>query len=129
MEGSNPAMTFVKQEEEQPSNGQNRPMIPLPPTTYDPHNDMHWSFGQDPYCTMHLDAKQNNNYFPGMGTASQNQQCHNQHCDYGMKHDPELDAIIRAKYLNVRKACKAWGNGKCVCYDCGFLVNLDGHDE
>jgi hypothetical protein len=38
MEGSNPTVTFVKQEEEQLSNGQNYPMIPLPPTTYDLHN-------------------------------------------------------------------------------------------
>jgi hypothetical protein len=128
MEGSNPAITFVKQEEEQPSNGRNRPATPLPPTTYDLHNDMHWSFCWDPYCTTHIDAKQNNNYFPGAGTASQNQQHRNQQCDCGMKHDLELDAIIRAKHLNVRKACRAWGKGKRVCYDCGFLVNLDGHE-
>jgi hypothetical protein len=129
MEQSNPTVTFVKQEEEQLSNGQNHPMIPLLSTTYDLHNDMHWSFCQDPYCTTHLHAKQNNNYFPGMVTASQNQQHCNQHCDCGMMHDPELDAVIRAKHLNVRKACRAWGKGKRVCYDCGFLVNLDGHEE
>jgi hypothetical protein len=46
-----------------------------------------------------------------------------------MKHDPALDAVIRVKPLNVRKACKAWGKGKRVCYDCGFLVNLEGHQE
>jgi hypothetical protein len=78
---------------------------------------------------MHLDAKQNNNYFPGIGTASQNQQYYNQHCDCGMKHDPELDAIIRTKHLNVLKAYKAQGKGKYICYNCGFLVNLDGYKE
>jgi hypothetical protein len=35
----------------------------------------------------------------------------------------------RAKHLNIRKACRAWGRGKRVCYDCGFLVNKDGHEE
>jgi hypothetical protein len=97
--------------------------------TYNLHNDMHWSFCQDPYYTMHINAKQNNNYFPGIGIASQNQQYCNQHCDCGIKHNPELDTIIRVKYFNVWKACRAWGKGKCVCYDCGFLVNLDGYKE
>jgi hypothetical protein len=46
-----------------------------------------------------------------------------------MKHDPELDAIIRAKHLNVWKAYKAWGWGKCICHDCGCLVNMDSHEE
>jgi ribosomal protein L32 len=46
-----------------------------------------------------------------------------------MEHDPELDAVIKAKHLNVQKACRAWGRGKRVCYDCGFLVNKDGHEE
>jgi hypothetical protein len=31
--------------------------------------------------------------------------------------------------LNIRKACRAWGRGKRVCYDCGFLVNKDSHEE
>jgi hypothetical protein len=46
-----------------------------------------------------------------------------------MEHDLELDAVIKAKYLNVRKACRAWGRGKHVCYDCRVLVNKDGHEE
>jgi hypothetical protein len=118
----NPTVTFVEHQEEQPSGGWNRPAIPLPATTYDPHDDMHWSFCRDPYCTMHLDAKQNNNYFPGAGPA-------NQQCDCGTEHDPELDAVIKAKQLNVRRACRAWRRGKRVCYDCGFLVNKEGHGE
>jgi hypothetical protein len=122
MAESNPTVTFVKQEEEQPSGGWNRPTTPIPPTVYDPHDDMHWSSCQDPYCTTHLDAKQNNNYFPGAGPA-------NQPCNCGTEHDPELDAVIRAKHLNVRKACRAWGRGKRLCYDCGFLVNKEGHEE
>jgi ribosomal protein L32 len=36
---------------------------------------------------------------------------------------------IKAKHLNIQKACRAWGRGKRVCYDCGFLVNKDGHEE
>jgi hypothetical protein len=90
---------------------------------------MHWSFYQDPYYAMHLNAKQNNNYFPGMGLADQGQQHLNQPCDCGMEHDPELDAVIRAKYLNIRKACRAWRRGKRVYYDCGFVVNKEGHEE
>jgi hypothetical protein len=129
MAESNPTVTLAKQEEEQPLAGWNRPATPLPATTYNPHDDMHWSLCQDPYCTTHLDGKQNNNYFPGAGPANQGQQCLNQPCDCGMEHDPELDAVIKAKHLNIRKACRAWGRGKCVCYDYGFLVNKDGHEE
>jgi hypothetical protein len=70
MAESNPTVTFIKQEEEQPLGSRNCPATPLPPTVYDPHDDMHWSFCQDPYCTMHLDAKQNNNYFPSVGLAN-----------------------------------------------------------
>jgi hypothetical protein len=122
MAESNPIVTFVKQEEEQPLGSWNRPATPLPPTIYNPHDDMHWSFCQDPYCTMHLKAKQNNNYFPGMGPANQPYNCRTEH-------DPELDAVIKAKHLNVWKACRAWGRGKCICYNCGFLVNKDSHEE
>jgi hypothetical protein len=129
MAEANPMVTFVKQEQEQPSGGWNHPATPLPPTIYDPHDDMHWSFCRDPYCTTHLDAKQNNNYFPGAGPANQGQQHLNQPCNCGTEHDPELDAVIKAKHLNIRKACRAWGRGKRVCYDCGFLVNKDGHEE
>jgi hypothetical protein len=103
MAESNPTVTFVKQEEEQPSGGWNRPTTPLPPTVYDPHDDMHWSFCRDPYCTMHLDAKQNNNYFPGAGPANQGQQHLNQPCNRGIEHDPELDAVIKAKHFNIRR--------------------------
>jgi hypothetical protein len=46
-----------------------------------------------------------------------------------MKHDPDPDAVIKAKHLNVRKACRNCGRGKCICYDWGFLVNIDGHEE
>jgi hypothetical protein len=64
-----------------------------------------------------------------VGPANQGQQCLNQPCDCGTEHDPELDAVIKAKHLNIRKACRAWGRGKCVCDDCGFLVNKDGYEE
>jgi hypothetical protein len=70
MAESNRTVTFAKQEEEQPLGGWNHPATPLPTTTYDPHDDMHWSFCQDPYCTTHLEAKQNNNYLPGAGPAN-----------------------------------------------------------
>jgi hypothetical protein len=109
MAESNPTITFINQEEEQPSGSGNRPTIPLPPMVYNPHDNIHWLFCQDPYCTMHLDAKQNNNYFPGAGLAYQDQQHINQLCNCGMEHDPELDAVIKAKHLNVWKACRAWG--------------------
>jgi hypothetical protein len=129
MAESNPTVTFIKQEEEQPSGGWNHPTTPLAPTVYDPHDDMHWSFCRDPYCTTHLDAKQHNNYFPGVGPANQGQQHLNQPCNCGTEHHLELDAVIKAKHLNIWKACRAWGRGKRVCYNCGFLVNKDGHEE
>jgi hypothetical protein len=90
---------------------------------------MHWSFCHNPYYTTHLDAKQNNNFFPGVGLADQGQQHVNQLCNCGMEHDLEQDAVIKAKHLNIRKACRALGRGKHVCYDCRFLVNKDGHEE
>jgi hypothetical protein len=71
---------------------------------------------------MHLDAKQNKTYFPSVGPA-------NQPCNCRTEHDLELDTVIKAKYLNIQKACRAWGSGKHVCYDCRFLVNKDGHEE
>jgi hypothetical protein len=46
-----------------------------------------------------------------------------------MKHDPGLDAVIKAKHLNVRKACRVRGRGKRVYCNCRFLVNMDGHEE
>jgi hypothetical protein len=61
--------------------------------------------------------------------ANQGQQRLNQPYDCGTEYDPELDAVIKAKHLNIRKACRAWGRGKRVCYDCGFLVNKDGYEE
>jgi hypothetical protein len=35
--------------------------------------------------------------------------------------------VIQVKHLNIGKAYWAWQRGKRVCYDCGFLVNLEGH--
>jgi hypothetical protein len=37
----NRIVTFVKQEEEQPLGGWNRPATPLPPMAYDPHDDIY----------------------------------------------------------------------------------------
>jgi hypothetical protein len=45
------------------------------------------------------------------------------------KHDAELDTIIEAKYLGIQKACRAWGRGKSVCHDYGFLVNMNGYGK
>jgi hypothetical protein len=129
MAESIPTITFIKQEEEQLLGSWNCPITPLLPTIYNPHDNMQWSSCQDPYCTTHLDAKPNNNYFPGTGSTSQDRCYINQKCNCGMKHNLELHAIIKAKYLNVWKACRAWGRGKHNCYDCGFLVNMDGHEE
>jgi hypothetical protein len=36
--------------------------------------------------------------------------------------------VIQAKRLNIRKACRAWQWGKRVCYNCGFLINMEGHE-
>jgi hypothetical protein len=129
MADSTPTITLIKQEEEQPSGGWNHPATPLPPTIHNALDDIYWSFCQDPYYTTHLHAQQNNNYFPGIGSANRGQQYLNQPCNCGMKHNLELDTVIKAKYLNIQKAYRAWGRGKHICYDCGFRVNMDGHKE
>jgi hypothetical protein len=129
MTKSIPTITFIKQEEELPLGGWNCPTTPLPPTLYNAHDDIYWSFCYDAYYTTHLDTKQDNYYFPGAGSANQVKQHLNPSCNSRMKHDPEFDAVIKAKYLNIRKACRAWGRGKRVCYNCRFVVNIDRHGE
>jgi ribosomal protein L32 len=119
---------IMKQEKEQPAGGWNRPLTPLPTTTYTPHEDLHWSFCYDDYCSIYLQSKQNNNYFPTAGSAGPTHQRHNELCNCRQGHHPELDAVIQAKRLNIRKACRAWQLGNRVCHDCGFLVNMEGHE-
>jgi hypothetical protein len=70
--------TIMKQEKEQPAGGWNRPLTPLPTTTYTPHEDLHWSFCYDDYCSVHLQSKQNNNYFPTAGSAGPTHQRRNE---------------------------------------------------
>jgi hypothetical protein len=36
--------------------------------------------------------------------------------------------VIQVKYHNIGKACQAWQRGKRICYDCRFLVNLEGYE-
>jgi hypothetical protein len=120
--------TTVKQEREQNLGGWNRPPTPLPATTYTPQDDLHWSFCYDDYCSTHLQAKQNNNYFPTAGSGGSTHQQQNEPYSCRHEHHPELDAVIQAKHLNIGKAYQAWQRGKQVCYDCGFLVNLEGHE-
>jgi long-subunit fatty acid transport protein len=66
--------TTIKQEREQNSGGWNRPPTPLLAMTYTPHDDLHWSFCYDDYCSTHLQVKQNNNYFPTAGSGGSTHQ-------------------------------------------------------
>jgi hypothetical protein len=119
--------TIMQQEKEQPIGGWNRPLTPLPTTTYSPYEDLHWSLCYDDYCSVHLQSKQNNNYCPTAGSAGPTHQRHKKLCNCGQEHYPELDAVIQPKHLNIQKACWAWQWAKQVCYDCGFLINMEGH--
>jgi hypothetical protein len=117
----------MKQEKEQPTGGWNNPLTPLPMTTYTLHEDLYWLFCYDDYCSVYLQSKQNNNYLPTTGLAGPTHQCYNEVCNCRQGYHPELDAVIQAKHLNIRKACQAWQWGKRVCYDCRFLINMEGH--
>ena len=112
----------INPENDQHSGGLYRQYAPPPMTTYPPHDAQHWTFCYDDYCATHRQSKENYNYFPTAGRKGTNE------CNCGRTHDPELEAVIRKKHLDVRKACRAWQRGKRVCYDCGFLVNMDGHE-
>jgi hypothetical protein len=103
-----------------------RSTSPLPATTYNPHDDEHWSFCTDAYCQTHLQSKQNSNYWP---KAASRRGRRNSPCGCGQPHHPDLDRAIRTKHLNPKVACRAWSRGKRVCHDCGYVVNLDGHQE
>jgi hypothetical protein len=102
----------MKQEKEQPMGGWNRPLTPLPTMTYTPYEDLHWSFCYDDYCSVHLQSKQNNNYFPTAGSAGPTHQHRNELGNCRQGHHPELDAVIQAKHLNIGKACQASQCGK-----------------
>ena len=51
------------------------------------------------------------------------------HCYCGETHSPELDEVIRTQRLNPRKACRRWQQGRRICHQCGFLVNLTQHSS
>jgi hypothetical protein len=103
-----------------------RSTSPLPATIYNPHDDEHWSFCTDDNCQTHLQSKQNSNYWP---KAASRRGRRNSPCGCGQPHHPDLDRAIRTKHLNPNVACRAWSRGKRVCHECGYVVNLDGHQE
>jgi hypothetical protein len=119
-----PHVVFLEQPNGQPSEGWTRPITPLPATTYTPHDMEHWSFCTDDYCQVHMQAKENNNYWPKANTRRRRR---NTSCDCGQPHHPDLDAAIANKHLNSKAACKAWQKGKRVCPNCEYIVNMDGH--
>jgi hypothetical protein len=115
---------FMEQSNNQPSDGWNRPVTPLPATTYSTHDTEHWSFCTDDYCQTHMQSKENSNYWPKVSSRRRRR---SDPCNCGQPHHLDLDAAIRIKHLNPKAACKAWQKGKRVCTDCGYIVNLDRH--
>ena len=48
-------------------------------------------------------------------------------CDCPLEHPDELLRVTYERHLNARKVCTDWQNGKRVCPDCRFLVNMNDH--
>ena len=63
-----------------------------------------------------------NNYYP-----RQSWRCQVQICDCPLPHLDELLRVICKRHLNPVKACADWHQGKQVCPECQFLVNMDNH--
>jgi hypothetical protein len=97
--------------------------LPLPVLDI-PHENLHWTFCREDQCTPHQEQKKNQKHPykpPGENGYPMG------HCYCGETHPPELDEVIRIQRLNPRKACHRWQQGRCICHQCGFLVNLTAH--
>jgi hypothetical protein len=116
---------------ENATDGWNRPATPLPATTYaEPdHTRLHWSFCTNDGCPTHYSSKIDNNYWPKPTRArNTNNRRQKKPCQCTEPHDPSLDQAIREKHLDPRRACNGWKNGKRRCDACGYIVNLTGHE-
>jgi len=103
------------------------PTAPSPPLSAggqprsDEHASLHWTACYDDYCIAHRQMK-DNNYYP-----RQSWRCQVQICDCPLPHLDELLRVICKRHLNPVKACADWHQGKQVCPECQFLVNMDNH--
>jgi hypothetical protein len=87
-----------------------------------PHNNLHWTFCNDGQCEHHKEQKNGKTYkSPGENGYPTD------HCYCGEQHPAELDEVIRTRRLNPRKACRRCQQGRRICQQCGFFVNLTEH--
>jgi len=77
----------------------------------------------DNYCNTHHQMK-DNNYYPRRNHRGR---CQAQICDCPLPHPEELLEVTCEWHLNPIKACTDWYQGKRVCPDCQFLVNMDNN--
>jgi len=94
------------------------------PRTND-HASLHWTACYDDYCGVHRQMK-NDNYYPQRSTSRCRRRVRRA-CDCPMPHPEELLEITRERHLDPLKACADWHQGKRVCPDCRFLVNMENH--
>jgi len=101
------------------------PAAPSPPLSAvgqpctDDHTPLHWMACSDDYCNTHRQSK-DNNYYPRPSRQATN-------CDYTLPHPNELLEVTHQRRLNPVKACADWHQGKWVCPECRFLVNIENH--
>ena len=67
------------------------------------------------------------NYYPQQSTGCRRHHRNCQICDCVIPHAEELLNITYERRLNPNKVCTDWYQGKWVCPDCQFLVNLENH--
>jgi len=104
------------------------PAAPSPPLSAvgQPHTNDHaslyWTACYDDYCSTHRQSK-DNNYYPCQ--SRQRRWAHN--CDCPLASPNKLLEVTRERHLNPVKACADWHQGKRVCLECRFLVNIENH--
>ena len=104
------------------------PAAPLPPMSAvgqprtNDHASLHWTACYDDYCNTHRQSK-DNNYYPRQSRRRRRAT----NCDCPLPHPNELLEVTRERHLNPVKACADWHQGKRVCPECRFLVNMENH--
>jgi len=95
------------------------------PRTND-HASLHWTACYDDDCNTHHQMM-DYNYYPQQSTGRRRRRRNYQMCDCPMPHPNELAEVIRERHLKPIKACADWHQGKRVCPECQFLVNMENH--